>query len=134
MTDMTDRLHNTVTRVCARNGYLGGMDHIRHMGRRARGLGFSLPTAARSSRPPRNSGSLRIRSSAMANLAERSRAEDRSLLDYYAILRSSLMRLFLAARDAGKTIDAGMIANRLLGVLEARPGAGLVNFASTPTA
>lgn len=54
----------------------------------------------------------------MANLAERSRAEDRSLLDYLAILRSSLMRLFLDAQKKGDKAGAGMISQRLLAVLE----------------
>lgn len=57
--------------------------------------------------------------STMANLAERSRAEDRSLLDYYAILRSSLMKVFLEARDQKQAYECALIASRLLNVLEA---------------
>ena len=51
---------------------------------------------------------------AIANLAERARAEDRSLLDYLSILRSRLMTIFNAG---GSAYDMGIIAQRLLNVL-----------------
>jgi hypothetical protein len=55
---------------------------------------------------------------AMADLAAKSRAEDRSLLDYLAMLRSALMRLFMDAQKHGKTYDAALVSARLLNVLE----------------
>jgi hypothetical protein len=56
---------------------------------------------------------------AMADLAAKNRAEDRSLLDFYAILRTALMRLFMEAQKKGATTDAALISSRLLNVLEA---------------
>jgi hypothetical protein len=52
-------------------------------------------------------------------LAEKSAEEDRSLIDYLAILRSELLHLFLNAKERGLTFDAASIAARLLQTLEA---------------
>jgi hypothetical protein len=55
---------------------------------------------------------------AMANLAAKSRAEDRSLLDYLAIMRSSLFRLFSDCSKRNDANGASTVAARLLSVLE----------------
>jgi hypothetical protein len=54
----------------------------------------------------------------MAKLAERSRAEDRSLLDYLAILRSSLMHIFLEAQKKGQAYEFALLSSRIVSVLE----------------
>jgi hypothetical protein len=55
---------------------------------------------------------------AMANLAARSRAEDRSLLNYLAILRSTPMRIFLEAQKKGHAYDCALLSSRIVNVLE----------------
>jgi hypothetical protein len=45
-------------------------------------------------------------------------AEDKSLIEYLAFVRSELVNLFLQARDRGLTHDAAAIAQRLLNTLE----------------
>jgi hypothetical protein len=55
---------------------------------------------------------------AIRNLAKRAAEEDRSLLDYYGILRSELFHLFQDARQRGLTFDCASIADRLLRTLD----------------
>jgi hypothetical protein len=56
---------------------------------------------------------------AIANLAKRAAEEDRSLIDYYAILRSELFHLFQEARERGLVFDCASISDRLLRTLDA---------------
>jgi hypothetical protein len=55
---------------------------------------------------------------AIRNLAKRAAEEDRSLIDYYTILRSELFHLFQEARERGLTFDCASIADRLLRTLD----------------
>jgi hypothetical protein len=55
---------------------------------------------------------------AIRNLAKRAAEEDRSLIDYYTILRSELFHLFQDARQRGLTFDCASIADRLLRTLD----------------
>jgi hypothetical protein len=55
----------------------------------------------------------------IAKLARRAADEDCSLIDYLAILRSELLRLFMDARQRGLIADAASVAQRLLNTLDA---------------
>jgi hypothetical protein len=55
---------------------------------------------------------------ALDKLARKAAEEDRSLIDYYAILRSQLFAAFQSAMDRGMTFDAASLADRLLRTLD----------------
>lgn len=54
---------------------------------------------------------------AIAELAAKARAEDRSLLDYFAVVRHELFNLFRSAIAKERTHDSAIISGRLLAVL-----------------